>query len=117
MNEVEVKQDIRRIMEYHPRRHPIKRRDLLVALGMVATTTNDRWVRKLIKDLRRGDSISEPFPILPCGNGYYLPQTEQDRQEGIEKYQSYIEDASITLHALKRGGIRYVEGDSQYRLV
>ncbi len=118
MIELELKQAIRQVMLYHQgRQNAINRRDLCKALELPFNSTSDRRIRELITELRRGDSLNEPFPILPCNDGYYLPATEKEKQAGVDKYQSYIKDACITLRALKKGGTRYVAGDSQVRLI
>ncbi len=105
MNEVEVKHTIPKIVRFCGFDNQISRRALLEELGLAPTTTNDRKLRELIRELRRGDELNPPFPILPGKDGYYYPQTETEKQEGIEKYSSYVKDACITLNALKHAEI------------
>jgi hypothetical protein len=114
MNDFEAKQSIRQIMLFHRGRvNAIKRRDFCELLGWKFNSTNDRRLREFITEIRRGDSMNEPFPILSCPNGYYLPATREEKEAGIKYFNSYIKDACITLRALKQGGERYLIGDKQ----
>lgn len=114
MNDFEAKQEIRQVMLFHRGLdNAISRRELCVTLGWEPNSTNDRYMRKLITELRRGDSNFEPLAILSGGDGYYLPVTRKDIDEGLKFLRSYVIDACITIRALKVGSEREITGDKQ----
>lgn len=116
MTDTELKESVRRIMYRHVGRgFPIDRADLLDALGLPHTSSADRRLREIIRQLKR-----DLFPIQFATEkpaGYYLPANERELIEGIEKLKGYVKDECITIRALRTGGSRFLAGDKQLELI
>lgn len=74
----------------------------------------ERTLRKHIEDLRLSQ---DGPPILSCADGYYMPANLEELEGMLDKQRKTLKSYGQVYARLKRNGMRYLQGETQRRLL